>query len=411
MPQDLYASEWADNVVPLQVEPDFPDLSAKGNPLNTIENLAALMACHRVSARYNLVSKSVELEVPGMVGTADNKGNTALAALSSIAARFSMPRSSLEEYVKVIADRHAYSPVVGWILSKPWDGTDRLRAFLDTIEAEDAELRDVLLRRWLISAVAAAMKPAGFWSKGVLTLQGEQNLGKTSWFRSLVPQPLRHLIREGMHLDAQNRDHVVTAVSHWLVELGELEATLRRDMESLKAFITQTADRMRRPYDRVDSEYPRRTVFFASVNSDRFLKDATGNSRFWVLRCRHINHTHGLDMQQVWAQVYEQFYLAGEQWHLTEAEQAHLDGANQQFREVSPIEELIPLHFDLNLPEERRKELLTASQVLLAVGYDRPTKAQQIEAGIALKALGFKSSTRQGRTVYHMPPQKIGVGR
>ena len=70
MRQDLYASEWGDNVVPLQVEPDFPDLSAKGNPLNTIENLAALMACHRVSARYNLVSKSVELEVPGMVGTA-----------------------------------------------------------------------------------------------------------------------------------------------------------------------------------------------------------------------------------------------------------------------------------------------------------------------------------------------------
>ncbi len=56
------------------------------------------------------------------------------------------------------------------------------------------------------------MKPSGFWCKGVLTLQGAQNLGKTSWFRALVPQELRHLIREGMHLDAQNRDCIVTAV-------------------------------------------------------------------------------------------------------------------------------------------------------------------------------------------------------
>ena len=251
------------------------------------------------------------------------------------------------------------------------------------------------------------MKPSGFWCKGVLTLQGAQNLGKTSWFRALVPQELRHLIREGMHLDAQNRDCIVTAVSHWLVELGELEATLRRDMESLKAFITQTSDRMRRPYDRVDSEYPRRTVFFASVNSDRFLKDATGNSRFWVLRCQRIEHAHGLDMQQVWAQVYAQLYLQGEQWHLTQEEQEQLDRANGQFREISPIEELQPLRFDLNVKPTTE---LTATQVLLHLGYDKPTRPQQLEAGAALKNLNVPHRLLRGKTVYKLPLPKIGQG-
>lgn len=385
----------------------FPDLSEKGRPLNTIENLEALMQAHGIRTRYNLVSKSVELDVPGLKGTNDNRANTALSALSSIAARYCMPRESLGDYVKVIADRNAYSPVADWIRSTRWDGRDRLPAFFATLEAEDSALRDVVLHRWLIAAVAAVMKPTGFWCKGVLTLQGEQNLGKTSWFRSLMPLDLRHLIREGMHLDAQNRDSIVTAVSHWLVELGELESTLRRDMESLKAFITQTSDRMRRPYDRVDSEYPRRTVFFASVNSDRFLKDATGNSRFWVLRCQRIHHNHGLDMQQVWAQVYQQHYLKGEQWHLTAEEQVQLDKANGQFREVSPIEELLPEHFDLNVKPTAK---FTASQVLLRLGYDRPSRAQLMEAAAALKNLGVPSQLLKGRTVYHLPEPKTGQG-
>jgi putative DNA primase/helicase len=360
-----------------------------------------------VGCRYNLVSKVVELTMPGWNGTADNRANTTLAMLASSAARFAMPRESLVEYVKTIADRQSYSPVAEWIQARPWDGVDRLPAFLETIEAEDPALRDVLLRRWLIAAVAAAMKPAGFWCKGVLTLQGEQNLGKTSWFRALVPQELRPLIREGMHLDAQNRDHVMTAVSHWLVELGELEATLRRDMESLKAFITNTVDRLRRPYDRTDSEYPRRTVFFASVNSDRFLKDATGNTRFWVLRCRHINHAHGIDMQQLWAQVFEQLYRQGEQWHLTPDEESLLAAGNDQFREVSPIEELIPLRFDMNVKPQQE---ITASQVLLALGFDKPTRPQQIETGQALKNLGVMSRRKDGKTIYHLPYPKTGNG-
>lgn len=386
---------------------DFPDLSSKGRPLNTIENMQALMQAHGVGCRYNLVSKAVELTMPGWSGTADNRDNTSLAMLASAAARFSMPRESLVEYVKTIADRQAYSPVAEWIQSRPWDGVDRLPAFLETIEAEDSALRDVLLRRWLISAVAAAMKPVGFWCKGVLTLQGEQNLGKTSWFRALVPQELRHLILEGMHLDAENRDHVMTAVSHWLVELGELEATLRRDIESLKAFISKTADRLRRPYDRTDSEYPRRTVFFASVNSDRFLKDATGNTRFWVLRCKRINHAHGIDMQQLWAQVFEQMYRQGEQWHLTSAEESLLWAGNDQFREISPIEEMIPLRFDLNVKPQQEA---TATQVLLALGFDKPTRTQQIETGQALKSLGVKSRRKGGRTIYHLPYPKTGNG-
>lgn len=384
----------------------FLDLTDKGAPRNTIENYKALMQTHGIRARYNRISKDVELDIPGLVSTRDNHANTAITELTSRAARNALSVSQLKEYVKAIADEDAYCPISEWVQSAPWDGVDRLAEFVSTVETDNPDLRDILLKRWMISAVAAVMKPFGFWSKGVLTFAGPQNLGKTSWFRSLVPDSLRHLIREGMHLDAQDRDHVIRAVSNWLVELGELESTLRRDIESLKAFITQTTDRLRRPYDRVDCEYGRRTVFFASVNSERFLKDSTGNSRFWVLRCTRIHYDHKLDMQQVWAQVYEQYYLKGEQWHLTPDEQDILDQSNGDFREVSPIEELIPNRFDLSLPP---KQFITATEVLIKLDYQRPSRPQLLEATQALKALGVTSKRKGGRTLWGLPFEKFGA--
>ncbi|SER48842.1 hypothetical protein SAMN05216409_1281, partial [Pseudomonas lutea] len=113
----------------------------------------------------------------------------------------------------------------------------------------------------------------------------------------------------------------------------------------------------------------------------------------------------GLDMQQVWAQVFEQYYQAGEQWHLTEWEEELLAQSNDRFREVSPIEELIPKRFDLKTDP---RQWITAAEVLLLLGYDKPSRAQQIETGHALRNLNIPSRIKQGRSLYHLPHAKIG---
>ncbi|TFW40897.1 VapE domain-containing protein [Pseudomonas fluorescens] len=382
---------------------DFPDLSPKMRPLNTIPNLAALMHNFKITARYNMISKETELTVPGIWGTADNAQNVNLAHLNSIAAHCGLPRENLTEYVKAIADANAYNPVLQWIDSKPWDGVSRLQELADTLVCTHPEFRTLLLRRWLISC-AAGLEHKGFWTKGVLTLHGAQDLGKTSWFRRLVPAELC-AFREGVSLDANSKDSVMTAVSHWIVELGELESTLRRDMENLKAFISQTTDRLRRPYDRVDSEYPRRTVFCASVNSEKFLKDDTGNGRFWVIAVDSVKHDHDIDMQQLWAEVMS-LYRGGEQWHLTPSEKAKLNAGNEKFRQVSPIEELLTTNYDLSAPAGR---WITATQLLLELGYDKPNRSQTTETGQMLHSLGVQKRTLQGRTVYRIPEKLLGA--
>ena len=75
------------------------------------------------------------------------------------------------------------------------------------------------------------------------------------------------------------------------------------DMARLKGVLTRDFDKVRRPYARAESEYQRRTVFFASVNKPNFLVDMTGNTRWWTIPVSKINYEHGIDMQQVFAQL------------------------------------------------------------------------------------------------------------
>lgn len=396
--------------VPLEasVNPfDFPHLSDKGQPMNTVENLGYLLDEYGITARYNEVRKQVELVIPGRRGrTLDNRANVALAELNSICARNRMPQSMLADYVKVLADRNAYNPVCEWIKSKPWDGVPRRQHLLDTVKvAGDSTLKNNLVYRWLMSAVASLFKPFGFTSHGVLVFTGEQGQGKTSWVKALVPQEMG-VVLEGATLDPNNKDTVVNAVSHWLVELGELDATFRKaDIARLKSFVTQAVDKLRRPYDRIESEYQRRTVFFASVNEGRYLVDDTGNRRWWTVPVIAIDYRHGIDMQQVWAELLADFER-GEQHWLTDDEQKALNALNSEHEAVDPVEEMISAHFDWQALGGMGYRDMTASEVLHAIGYDKPNKVQATHASKVLKKLTGKDARKSGsRRVFHMPPR------
>lgn len=384
----------------------FPHLTDKGQPMNTVENLDYLMGEYGITARYNQVRKQVEVAVPGRSYTADNRANAALAEMTSICARNRMPQSMLADYIKLLADRNAYNPVCDWIKSKPWDGVQRVQQLLDTVQvAGDPTLKDRLIYRWLVSAVAALFQPFGFTSHGVLVFTGEQGQGKTSWVKRLAPSEMG-VVLEGATLDPNNKDTVVNAVSHWLVELGELDATFRKsDIARLKSFVTQAVDKLRRPYDRIESEYQRRTVFFASVNEGRYLVDDTGNRRWWTVPVIAINYRHGLDMQQVWAELLADFER-GEQHWLTDDEQKSLNALNTDHEAVDPVEEMIARAFDWDaLPGIGYRDM-TASEALQAIGYDKPNKAQATHASKVLRKLTGKDPkrTKAGR-FFNMPPR------
>lgn len=383
----------------------FPHLSDRGAPKNTRENLEYLLGQYGIQVRKNLVRRTVEVSFLGVQFGADDRLNNSITEIGSLCARNSMPDSKAFDYLKVIADKHQYCPVRSWIESKPWDGLSRIGDLLATVSTSgDAKLKDALMYRWLVSAVAALYKPFGFEAHGALVFVGEQGKGKTSWAKRLVPEEMG-VVLTGAILDPANKDTVINAVSHWIVELGELDATFRKaDIARLKSFVTQSTDKVRAPYDRVPSEYQRRTVFFASVNDERYLVDTTGNRRWWTVTVSDVDYMHDIDMQQVWAELLTVF-RSGEQWHLTAAENAALSSLNEEHGAVDPVEELVYGAFDFSRPGAG--SAMTATDVLLIIGYDKPNKAQATQMSTLLRKLTGAEARKStgGRRVFAMPPR------
>jgi len=204
--------------------PDFPDKPPTGhNKLPaTIENVDHLLKHADIRVRYNVIKKKDEVAVPGHQGTMDNLDNVTLSTIVSLASKHGLPTGHITDYVQVIADRNAYNPVADWIRSRPWDGTDRMADICGTVIEQDdypPVLKIILIRKWLLSAVAAALMPNGFKCRGVLTLQGPQGIGKTSWVKALVTDAkLRdEVIKLDHHLDASNKDTILGAITNWIV--------------------------------------------------------------------------------------------------------------------------------------------------------------------------------------------------
>ena len=363
------------------VDAEYPDENPKtGKRLATIENLREMLRRLGIIVRYNIIHKKIEFLIPNSQSTIDNQANAALAEISSWCERCLIPSKNIKGALLKIADSNAYNPLAIWIQSKPWDGESRLQEFLDTVKSTNEPLKEKLIRKWLISCIAAIFEPEGISAHGVLVFRGDQYLGKTMWFKQLAPSHLR-VLGEGKFLKPDDKDSVFPVVSNWIVELGELDATFRKaDISQLKAFLTKDRDVLRRPYAELDSEFPRRTVFFGSVNESDYLKDPTGNRRFWTIDCEKIDCNHKVDMQQLWSEIYE-LYKSGEKWILDAEEMKLLNEHNNQFQSVESVEERIAEKIRWEPRDYLVECHLSATQICQEIGILNPSNGECRAAG------------------------------
>ena len=372
----------------------------------TVANLQFMLEAYGVLTVYDEVKKKLFIGIPGQVGSADNQDNVALAHIFSLATLNGMPTGSIANLLIVIGDRNRRNPVKGWVNSVPWDGKDRFEEFAAAITERTGyplAMKKILLRKWLRSAIAAALMEQGFRCRGVLVLQGPQSIGKGAFFQALVSDAKlsEQVILLGHNLDPANKDSVTKAISHWIVELGELDSTFKKDIARVKGFLTSGSDKIRRPYGRLESEYPRRTVFCASVNDACFLVDETGNSRFWTIAVESVNYQHGIDMQQLFAQIAVEFH-AGAQWWLTQDEEMQLALVNRDHRVVSMVRERLMAAINVDAPEGAKPKAMTAIEMLQESGIDRPTNPQCKECASILRELYGDPKKVQGRYVWRV---------
>lgn len=387
----------------------FKDIDSKGKPKSTLLNFETLFAHYKVSIRYNEMSKEIEIEIPDFKSGGDLYNNAVLAKLRDLAIQNELSPTELQGYVDIIADTNQYHPVRDWIDSINWDGKDRLPAYYNSIELDTANpMKETMMRKWALSLVGALYHP-DFRCEGVLTFSGKQGIGKTTWIEELIPKQYQNIWnKDAVALDVNNKDSMFKALGYWITELGELGATFSKsDIESLKGFITEKTDVMRNPYDRKANKYPRRTVFYATVNDDEFLRDSQ-NRRFWVLAVRSFN-LGMIEAGQFWAQMKLEYLKIRDKimtgadrkmnkengWFMTPDERERMAPLQERFKTAEPIEEKIAVSIKPYNEPGHRREALNATEILERCGRLNPSQSDCVKAGKALRKMGFTPNSRK----------------
>ena len=361
---------------------DF-DIGSSKRPKQTKNNLKALLNAYGITVRYNVIKKMVEVVGPEMDFSPDNYEEASRTEVISLCHEHEMPVSHVNDYLTVIADENQFNPMKEFLESRPWDGVSRIGDLMQTINTKSNDVRDLMILKWMIGCTRSWLAPDGMAPAFILVLQGAQGIGKDRWCKALFPQSMSDYILEGHSVNPQNKDSLINAVRHAITILSELGASnQRKTQDDFKAWITTNKDKIRLPYGRAERVMPRRVAMIATVNELDFLKDDTGSRRFAPLELVDINADHGIDMQQVWAEVYELSKDDNQAHWLTQEEITHLQKHNEHFEETSSVEERILRIYDWEAP---RKRHVTATEICQEIGIQNPTRTEMNQASKAAR--------------------------
>lgn len=220
-----------------------------------------------------------------------------------------------------LATQNSYDPAVDYLAMLSWDGVPRIDAWLSTYcGAKDTQYTRGVGAKWLISAVARAGVP-GCKADYVLVLEGKQGSRKSSAFAILGGAWFSDDV-----FDLGSKNAAEQLQGPWIIELSELAAIRRADLETIKRFITRQVDNYRGAYERKVQARPRRCVFGGSTNEGAYLVDPTGDRRFWPVATEKVDEEAlARDRDQLWAEAAAR-WAAGEKWWF-EKGQEELDDA------------------------------------------------------------------------------------
>lgn len=222
--------------------------------------------------------------------------------------KFSSPGKLLDA-MNLVFESNSFHPVRDYLSELVWDGVERLEDVLvDYLGAEDSPYTKAVTKLHLVAAVARVFRP-GCKYDYMLTLTGKQGIGKSTLIRYLAgDQYFNDSISE-----LKGKDTMEALQGSWLIELGEMSATKKADVEVVKQFIAKTSDRYRPPYGRRTVDFPRQSVFWGTTNDEEFLRDKTGNRRFFpvdvgVAPCvKDVFIDLPKERDQIWAEAVEAF--------------------------------------------------------------------------------------------------------
>jgi len=303
----------------------------------------------------------------------------------------SFGRDAVEQAILQISTERSAHPVRQYLESLEWDGERRIGRFLEEVLlVRPTKLWEAYIRCFFIASAARVIEP-GCKFDNVLVLFGAQGLKKSTVFKKLAAPWF-----SDSHFDIKQRQAYLTLAAAWIYEIAEIDSVVgSREDSDIKRFFTSSEDTFVPPYGRAAVRHPRSSVIVGTTNKKRFLKDHTGNRRYWIVRTTKRPREDLLEAwrEQLWAEAVA-LYCEGKQWWLDdELEQLQAD-ENEEHMFQDPWQDLIAGWLPSRLPTR----LLTTGEILtgaLELGRERFDRAAEMRVSTIMHRLGYENTRRR----------------
>ncbi len=215
---------------------------------------------------------------------------------------FAPGRDALRDVTVTLSRASSFHPVIDYLNTLTWDGIPRIDTWLIRLAgAKDEPYTRAVSRLTLVAAVRRVRQPGCKFDEMLVLINPDQGTNKSSALAVLAVRP--EWFTDSLPLHANNQQTIEALSGKWIVECAELQGMRQSDVETLKAFLSRQADRARMAYGHHPVTAPRQCVFFATTNSDAFLRDRT-NRRFWPIRVGRVDaDALALEVDQLWAEA------------------------------------------------------------------------------------------------------------
>lgn len=292
----------------------------------------------------------------------------------------------------------SFNPYSHYLDSLPeWDGVDYIAQLASSVETTEPEHWNLCLKKWLVALVGSLLDETVVNHTAII-FSGEQGIGKTTWFRSIIPKEWSEFIFEG-YVATKDKETLVKISECVLIVMDELENLSSKNIDALKQLMTQEKIYLRRAYTTMSQNYTRRASFAGTVNKKEFLHDLTGNRRFLCFETQRINYAHDIPIQNLYSQLVY-LYRNGFQYWFDKEETVLLNEKNQQFRAVAVEEDILCRFYKPCSISEATDFLSTTAlqQDLIQKSGFSTLSIQSL--GHVLRGMKFERTKRNGAYVY-----------
>lgn len=344
------------------------EITAKGKVTDAIDNFVLILTndealkdtiAYEVFSSRLMVRRALPWDAPGRVYPRMYIDSDDSNIQAYIERRYGVyNKGKCDAAVNIVAASHSYNVVAEYLKTLTWDGKPRLGTlFHDYLGAKDTPYTRAVARKVCVAAVSRALtldKQIKFDQMPILT--GPQGIGKSTLLRYLAKDP--NWFNDSL-TTFEGKEAQELIQGSWIIEVGELAAMNKQESNAVKLFLSKVDDKYRKAFGKRTESHLRRGVFIGTTNDVAFLRDVTGNRRFWPVRCMEVDPTRDVfndltdtEVDQIWAEA-KVYYQLGEALYMDTPELIALaEEAQEGHRQVSSMEGEIAMYLDEAIPDD-----------------------------------------------------------